>query len=449
MKLINILIFIVILLSFPLSNLAQEPLSLQQAVAQGIDNNYQVKIAAQNVEIASNNNNWGTAGAYPNVNLNLDWSNAFTNTSNPASVLVESSILSNGLAPSATASWTLFDGFRIRLTKDQLEELERQSNINSKIAIENTVQAIVLAYYQILIQEEQLQVLKELLDLSRDRIDYQEVRKEFGQAGTFDLLQDQDAYLNDSTNYLVQQTNLQNAFRNLALAMGITDQRMEYELTDPLVFDAPNYSLEELKTEMFANNYNLRNLQANRSLAQINTQLQEAAKYPTVTINTGVSYNADLANGNQVFNFGGTENENNVAGVRSNTFNGFINLSASYNLFNGGVRKRNIENAQTQELIAQLNIEDLKLQLGNQLENIYATYNNQKQLVKLTENLLNNAGLNLKIAEERFKGGLINSFDYRTIQLAYINASQARLNAFFNLKVTETELLRLVGRLVR
>jgi hypothetical protein len=43
MKLINILIFIVILLSFLLSILAQEPLSLQQAVAQGIENNYKNK----------------------------------------------------------------------------------------------------------------------------------------------------------------------------------------------------------------------------------------------------------------------------------------------------------------------------------------------------------------------------------------------------------------------
>ena len=49
----------------------------------------------------------------------------------------------------------------------------------------------------------------------------------------------------------------------------------------------------------------------------------------------------------------------------------------------------------------------------------------------------------------RFKGGLITSFDYRTIQLNFINASQARLNAIFNLKTTETDLIKLIGGLIR
>ena len=59
-----------------------------------------------------------------------------------------------------------------------------------------------------------------------------------------------------------------------------------------------------------------------------------------------------------------------------------------------------------------------------------------------------NAKRNLEIGKERFDGGLISSFDYRVIQLAFVNASQARLNAIYNLKTTETELMRLTGQLV-
>ena len=91
----------------------------------------------------------------------------------------------------------------------------------------------------------------------------------------------------------------------------------------------------------------------------------------------------------------------------------------------------------------------MKRQLNTQLENTYATYLNQQQLVAVNEQLLANAARNIEIAEERFRGGLINSFDYRTIQVAYLNAAFARLNAIFNLKQTETELLRITGGLVR
>ena len=102
-----------------------------------------------------------------------------------------------------------------------------------------------------------------------------------------------------------------------------------------------------------------------------------------------------------------------------------------------------------EELIAQLNIDDFKRNLSNQLQNTLANYNNQLQLLQLTENLIENAKQNLQIGKERFEGGLISSFDYRAIQLAFVNASQARLNAIFNLKTTETELMRLTGQLVQ
>ena len=87
--------------------------------------------------------------------------------------------------------------------------------------------------------------------------------------------------------------------------------------------------------------------------------------------------------------------------------------------------------AKVQELSTQLEIEDFKRNLHVQLENTLATYNNEKRLVDLTNGLVANAQRNLQIADERFKGGLINSFDFRTIQISYINAAQSRLNAIF------------------
>jgi len=47
-----------------------------------------------------------------------------------------------------------------------------------------------------------------------------------------------------------------------------------------------------------------------------------------------------------------------------------------------------------------------------------------------------------------FKSGAINSFNFRDIQLRYINASIRRLEAIFDLIDTETELLRLTGGIV-
>lgn len=431
-----------------LSLFAQEKLSLAQAIEIGIQNNYQIEIAKQNLQIASNNNDWGAAGRYPRVDLNLNSRNGYLNAKSPG-FLLEQSAINTGITPSIDASWTIFDGKKVNITKEQLEEVETLNSNGISIAIENTTQSIILAYNRALIQKEQLTTLREVLDLSRDRIEYQEVRKEFGQAGEFDLLQTQDAYLSDSTNILIQENNVATAFRNLSLAMGKENLNETYDLTDELLHDPKAYQIEELKRSLFANNRNLQSLLINQELANINTRFQESFKKPTIGLASGLSYDLTGTNGTQLIAFGDqppfeTDNKG-----TNKTFNFYLNVTASYNLFDGGNKNRNIENAKVDELIAQLNINDLKRTLSSQLQNALANYNNQLRLVKLTENLIDNARKSLTIGQERFKGGLITSFDYRSIQLAFVNASQARLNAIFNLKNTEVELMRLTGDLIK
>lgn len=424
----------------------QESLSLTKAIETGLQNNYNIQIAKENIEIAQLDNDWGMAGRYPTIDFNLNSNNGFTNNVNPASFLTEISSFSTGLSPSLDANWILFDGYRVRLTKQRFEELQRLSEGNLQIAVENTIRSIILAYYAALVQKEQLGVLEEVLELSRDRITYQEVRQEFGQAVKFDLLQTQDAYLEDSTNYLIQKTSFENALRDLNLAMGVDDLGRRYSLADPLTYETANYQLQDLRTKMFANNRNLQNLFINREVATLNTRLAEAARSPTVSVRGSAAYNANLSSGSGALRGGETLE---LDAVLARNLNVGVNFTATYNLFNGGVTRRNIDKAKRNEIITQLNVDETKRQLSAQLENTLATYNNQRELVRLSEERIENAQQNLDIAEERFRGGLINSFDYRTIQLAYINASQARLSALFNLKNTETELIRLIGGLVR
>ncbi len=428
---------------------AQQPLSLSQAIETGLANNFQIGITEMRRDIAVNNDDWAVAGRYPSINLVLNSNNSYRNQSNPAGPLTRLNSLSPGLTPGIEASWILFDGYRVRYAKQQLEQQSLLGEWNIKLAVENTIQNIIQAYYNALLQKEQLDVVVEVLTLSRDRVAYQELRREYGQASTFDILQTQDAYLNDSTNYIVQLNTFETALRNLNLAMGVDDLNIRYTLSDRLQYDLPDYALEDLQQRMLANNHQLQNQLANRELAAINTRIQESELKPSVSMQAGLNYNIGISFGEQTLEFGPNVSMRSLPQVAAKTLAGFVNFSAAYPLFDGGVRQKRIENAKTEEIIAQASISDLKRSLNNQLANTLATYNTEKRLVEVTAALVDNARRNLEIAEERFRGGLINSFDYRTIQVSYISASQQRLNALFNLKNTETELVRLIGGLVR
>ena len=439
-------LYIVTCFSFLFCTLyAQTDLTLSDAIAIGLQNNYQVQISEKNEEIARNNNNDGTAGRYPIIDFNLSSQNSFRDQSNPSSFIPQASFLNSGLTGSIDGNWTIFDGFKVRINKKRLEELELQSQGNTSIAVENSIRSIILAYYQALIQREQLEVFRQVLDLSRDRIRYQEVRKEFGQAGKFDVLQVQDAYLNDSTSLIIQENSFDIALQNLKLAMGVDDRSVEYRLVDALDYNAESYVFEDLQKELFDKNKNLQNLLISQRLADIETEFQESNRYPRVGLGAGLIQDFGISK----INATNAITMESFGAVNTRSFTGYLNLSASYNLYDGGNRKRGVENAKVQEMIADLNIEDLKRRLSTQLYNTLATYNNQIRLLQLTDNLVENSEENLRIAEERFKAGKINSFDFRSIQLGYINASQSKLTAIFNLKNTETDLIQLIGGLVR
>jgi outer membrane protein len=426
---------------------AQTPLSLSQAIETGLANNFQIRIAENELEIARGNNDWGRAGRYPEVNFRMISNNGYTDRFDPAIIFQPEIDFFSGLVDATVdAGWVLFDGYRVRATKSQLEKMEELSGQNAALVVENAIQTIILSYYQVQIQEEQLRVMREVLQLSSDRLAYQDLRREFGQASTFDLLQTRDAYLSDSTNFLLQENQVKTAMRNLNLAMGVTDLDLNYTLTDPLVFEPDTYDLEAIRERMLAENNTLRLLRMQQEMAGIQRNIAESDRYPQISVNGGLSYSINPRdNGSAINRF---TNEP-IGFTVGRTFNGYLNFAATYNIFDGGVRKRNVENAQVMEMNAHYAIQDQQRILAGTLENVFDAYETQRNILQVTEALLANARQNLDIAEDRFRGGLINSFDYRTIQLGYISASQARLNAYFNLKNTETELVRLIGGLVK
>ena len=86
--------------------------------------------------------------------------------------------------------------------------------------------------------------------------------------------------------------------------------------------------------------------------------------------------------------------------------------------------------------------------LYNQLFSTHADYEVKKQLKQVAELGVKSARLNLQIAEEKYRSGAISSFNFRDIQIIYLNAARELLQAKFNLVESYTELLRLTGGII-
>ena len=162
MKANNIILFL-LLASLPIAG--QENLSLSGAISRAMHNNYGLIISRAESEIASINNSWGNAGRIPTIGFDASDNNSYE---------LNSSSYTNRLNAGVGLNWILFDGFRVNITKAQLETLEDLSAGRLAVQVESTIEDIILAYYTVLLQKEQLKVLETVMQLSDDRYQYEE-----------------------------------------------------------------------------------------------------------------------------------------------------------------------------------------------------------------------------------------------------------------------------------
>ncbi|MCP5052376.1 MAG: TolC family protein, partial [bacterium] len=374
--------------------------SLADAIKRGLENNFDIRVARQSLEIARNNNSWGAAGRYPTLDLGVNFNNSLRNSASDSMPGERENTVTNTLTPNVNLRWVLFNGFSIKITRAKLAHLNDISEGNAAIAVENTIQAIVLAYYKVLLEQEKLKVLEQVRKLSRDRFDYIEDRKDVGAAATYDVLQTKIAWLDDKSNVLLQAMNVKSALRNLNLVLGEPAEK-EFQPTETFGVQRHEYRLSDLLGKLRSGNKTLKNQYINQAILKKDIALQRSALYPSVSLNSGVN------------RIGSRLKLENIPAINSSTYDYYVNFSVSLNLFNGGNTKRAIANAKIQEKIGQLEIEELELTLSNVLSTTFDLYNVRKQLYTVSEEKIKSARLNLDISDEKFKSGAINSFNYR------------------------------------
>ena len=461
----NLLLYPILLL--PILASSQDPLTLGDVIQRGLKNNFDIQIQSALVDIAKNNNTPGQAGRYPTINLLMNATNSVIERvpANPFAVPGRSR--SHSIPGQMDIGWVLFNGFSVSTTKHQLERLQQQSEGNGSIVVQNTLQSIILGYSRVLLEKERLEVRKKLLDLSRTRYAQVKLKKEVGSAITFDVLQEESNFLTDSGNYVLQSLNYRNAVRNLNV---LINERVErtYTFPQPLRFNAPTFVYSDLEGKMTGNNFTLKNQYVTQAILHGNTQLSQSGLYPSFSVNLGTQGSLDWLNArfrptemgipvkstvgylldDQTQPVISTAFAPEYRTVTGNSYGVYTNFSLRWTLFNGGQIKRSIENARTRELIGQKSTDQLKLSLQRDLQISFDLYEQRMQIVEITKTNQRATELNLSLAEERYRVGYINAIDLRLIQLNYLNASLANLEAVYSLIDVYTDLMSLTGSII-
>ncbi|MAE83383.1 MAG: transporter [Flammeovirgaceae bacterium] len=436
---------------------AQQPLSLSDAIQIGLERNYDIRIEQKNVITSQNNNSWGEAGILPTIRLDVASQNSIRNQQSdnqffggqlfPGFELDDQRTY--GLTPSLNINWTIFQGNKAIISKRRLEQLEAESMQNADVVIANTLQAIILAYYNAVLEKDRLDAYQTQLSLSRDRFRYTDTKYQLGSAVTSDVLLEENNYLTDSTNFINQGLIYRNAVRSLNVLLVSEDLNQNYEFTDDLEFEEQQYQFNELSKAMLSENVDIKKIYISQSILEAQVRQNKADLYPTLSFNGGYNWNRNVSDlTNASYNGPNPDYQNPPEPLVSNSGTYFANFTLSFNLFNGGRVNRAIRNAVVAEDIGNLRIEKLQTTLDRDLYQAYERYQVRRQLYGISDRSAEAARINYSISEEKFKGGTINSFDFRVVQNNYLTASVQKLQALYNLMDSKVELMRLTGGLI-
>ena len=409
----------------------RQALSLEDAVNTALENNYGIITIQKEKALTELKNNWGTAGALPNIRFvgSGNYSEEFDS---------ETGYTSENLNATVELQQTLFRGFSVRIQKDRLEKLEKLSEENVSLVIENTIFNVLLSYYNILLAQEQVDIAQSNMDLSKDRYQRVQERNEIGSAKTYEVLQAKNAFLEDSSQYLSTQSSYNNAVRELNYLMA-EPMEQSYRFTSDFEADTTSFSRSVLTDKMLENNKTLRNQYINLELAKLDVKSAQSAYYPSLSLTASGGYSESETN---------YETSTQAFDRNPDGYNASVGISLSYTIYNGNERKRALEAAKIERQISDIEQEEMIQDLKNQLAQEYELYNVRKQLLNVAKENLDAAKLNLKISREKYRNGTINSFNFRDLQQIHQNAAYRYQRAVFNVIQSYHTLLRLTGGII-
>ncbi|MEX1054878.1 MAG: TolC family protein, partial [Rhodothermales bacterium] len=336
-----------------------EMLTLQDAVDLAVENNRLIKLARNDADIAANEYSLGNAGLLPTISMSAQQSlSSFRSFSSGEGDETRLGTIQT-LDVALNAGVTLFDGFGQFATYRRLESQMEQVELASEGTMEDVLADVVLAYYDLVRQQEQIEVQREAIGISEERLRIAELRRDLGSASELEVRRAQVDLNADRAALLRQEISLSSAKTSFSRLLA-REGGFNFSVADT-IYVRRDLNPDEIESIALRRNRSLAYARQAEITADLSRAEERADWLPTVRLQAGYALN-DF-----------TE-EIGLPAARPPGLN--YGLSASWGIFDGFNRKRRIQNASIRLRNAQLLVEDAQTEILTRLENAYQNYRN-------------------------------------------------------------------------
>jgi outer membrane protein TolC len=404
-------------------------LTLNEAVRRAAEDNFSVRMARNDARIAENDYSLGNAGFFPNLELRAQESRtSFGRVMENQAVFGAA----HTVDVSMNLSTTLFDGGGQLATYRRLGSERELAMLEAARTTEAALADVIVAYYDLVRQQEQVEVQREAVSLSEERVRIASLRRDLGSASELEVRRAQVDLNADRAAQLRQEISLVDARADFHQLLG-GDGSPTFSVEDTIRLDR-TLLLDDLLAGAAAGNRTLERMRQARESAEFATAEERADWLPSIGLSAGYSFN-DLTS------------QLGLPAGRAPGLN--YGVTASWNVFDGFNRSRRIENAQVRLQNSELALEEASTYVGTRIESAYQNYRRSLDLVDLEQENVALASFNVQVALEQFRVGTITSVELREVQSAFTSAELRFITAQFEAARAQVELQQLSGRLLQ
>lgn len=417
---------------------SQELLTKAEAVEIALEQNFDIKIAKNNLEIAENNAGILNSGYLPSLNAqagtNFDVVDRFTEIEGQSN-LDQPDLESENYNASLNLNYTLFDGLGRLYNFKRLKEQYNLTELQARETIENTLIQLFSVYYEVARRYENVQVLRQTLELSQDRLERVNYLFEYGQVNKLQVLNADVDVSNDSINLINEIQTLDNVKRDLQVVINTNEVR-DFNVDTSITF-TPMLKLEKFIEEYELNNVSLLQIERNLEISAYDQKISRSGYLPTIDLVGSYGWNRNVSPESPFFPGSIQTSDRLAAGI-----------SLNWNLFDSGQTAVRIQNAKINYENQEIQRKQIQTQVNRDIQNALNTYKTRLYIYNLQEQNVKTNIDNFSRTENQFDLGQINSVEFRQAQVNLQNARTSYNLAKYDAKLAELQLLQLTGQLL-
>jgi len=405
-------------------------LTLEEAVEIALENNYQLKQARNNLDLADTRVFSARADFTPSLNA------SFSGTRTVGRQFIQEDLsfddrTAYSLSGNVNANFTVFNGFRnianLRQTRaDRASQNELFSRLNETIIFETASR-----YLQVVLNEELLRIAESSLEASQSQLQQVEAQVEVGSRPTVDLYNQEALVANDELTVIQRENAFETSKAQLIRIMqdaSITDVETLVPEVDELTIMPVNLNLNEMieaaletRRDYRAQEYAIEGDMQERTITR-------AQLLPSLSLNAGVNtrysdqftlpgFDSTIPFTDQFFD---------------QQVNRFIGFSVSIPILNRWNTRTSMEAARIQLRNSQLELENIRFQITEEVRQAYNDYQSIVKELESSEKALIAAERAYETEQQRYEIGSATLIELNLANANFVQAQGERVSAIYD-----------------